>query len=79
MIIHALKLKYEADMRAAAANIEIYRKNPAGIGEHPDMVAAVDSELTKLATAEDKLKTLIRHYPNDVDTSAQLNLFGWQL
>jgi len=76
MIIHALKLKYEADMRAAAANIEIYRKNPAGIGEHPDMVAAVDSELTKLATAEDKLKTLIRHYPNDVDTSAQLNLFG---
>jgi len=76
MIIHALKLKYEAAMREAAANIEIYRKNPAGIGEHPDMVAAVDSELTKLATAEDKLKTLIRHYPNDVDTSAQLNLFG---
>ena len=26
MIINALKLKYEADMRAAAANIEIYRK-----------------------------------------------------
>jgi len=25
---------------------------------------------------KDKLKTLIRHYPNDVDTSAQLNLFG---
>jgi len=79
MIINALKLKYEADMKAAAANIEVYRKNPSGIGEHPDMVAAVDSELTKLAHAEDKLKTLIRHYPIDVDNSTQLNLFGWQL
>ena len=38
MIINALKLKYEADMKAAAANIEVYRKNPSGIGEHPDMV-----------------------------------------
>ena len=30
----ALKLKYEGQIAEADANIEIYLKNPAGIGEH---------------------------------------------
>ena len=36
-------------------NIEIYLENPAGIGEHPEVLAAIDSELHKLAEARDKL------------------------
>ena len=58
MIIDALRKKYEAEIAAAKANIDVYQKNPAGIGEHPDLVAAVDSEMIKLADAEDKLETL---------------------
>ena len=42
-------------------------KNPAGIGEHPDLVAAVDSEMVKLADAEDKLETLNKYYGNQPD------------
>ena len=57
-MINALRKKYQADIAAAMANIEVYRTNPAGIGEHPDLVSAVDSEMTKLATARDKLDTL---------------------
>ena len=62
MIIDALRKKYEAEIEAAKANIDVYQKNPAGIGEHPDLVAAVDSEMVKLADAEDKLETLNKHY-----------------
>ena len=58
MILAALVKKYEAEMAAAEANIEVYMDNPVGIGEHPDLVAAVDSEMSKLATARDKLNTL---------------------
>ena len=64
MIIDALKKKYEAEIAAAKANIDVYNKNPAGIGEHPDLVQAVDTEMVKLADAEDKLETLNKHYGN---------------
>ena len=41
-IIKALEKKYEADIAEAEANIGVYISNPAGIGEHSDLVAAVD-------------------------------------
>ena len=62
MILAALVKKYEAEMVAAEANIEVYINNPVGIGEHPDLVAAVDSEMSKLATARDKLNTLKEYW-----------------
>ena len=58
MIVDALRKKYEYEIIAAKANIDVYLRNSAGIGEHPDIVAAVDTEMEKLADAEDKLKTL---------------------
>ena len=67
MMINALRKKYEAEIAAAQANINVYMKNPAGIGEHPDLVAAVDSEMIKLADAEDKLETLNKYYGNQPD------------
>ena len=67
MMINALRKKYEAEIAAAQANINVYIKNPAGIGEHPDLVAAVDSEMVKLADAEDKLETLNKYYGNQPD------------
>ena len=66
-MINALRKKYEAEIAAAQANINVYMTNPAGIGEHPDLVAAVDSEMVKLADAEDKLATLNKHYGNQPD------------
>ena len=67
MIIDALRKKYEAEIAAAKANIDVYQKNPAGIGEHPALVSAVDSEMSKLATARDKLETLNTYYSDDND------------
>ena len=66
-MINALRKKYEAEVAAAKANIDVYNKNPAGIGEHPDLVQAVDTEMVKLADAEDKLNTLNKHYGNQPD------------
>ena len=61
-MIEALKKRYEADIAAAKANIQVYMDNPAGIGEHSDLVSAVDEQVTKLTDAEDKLETLRKHY-----------------
>jgi len=61
-IVEALQKKYEAEIAAAKANIQVYIENPAGIGEHPDLVSAVDSEMSKLAEAEDKLESLMDNF-----------------
>jgi outer membrane translocation and assembly module TamA len=61
-LLCALEAKYEYEIKAAKANINIYIESSVGIGEHPDLVSAVDSEMTKLAEAEDKLNTLKNNY-----------------
>lgn len=57
-LIDALRIRYQGEIAAAVANINVYRKNPVGIGEHSDLVSALDVEVTKLSTAIDKLNVL---------------------
>ena len=64
-IIEALKLKYMGDIASAKANVSVYLTNPAGIGEHPDVVGAVDSQVDLIAHAEDKLDVLFKYYGKD--------------
>ena len=64
MIINALRKKYEYEIASAKANIAAYQKNPTGIGEHPDLVSAVDSEMRKLAAAIGNLEAINICYPN---------------
>ena len=61
-ILKALRKRYEADIATALANIEVYNTNPTGIGDHSDIVSAVDSEVAKLADAADKLNALIEFF-----------------
>lgn len=64
-ILDALKLKYRGEMEFHRMNIDIYLKNPVGIGEHPDVLGAIDMEVEKLAAVTEKLQTLLTEYPED--------------
>jgi len=57
-ILEALRKKYEGDIAVARANIQVYINNAAGIGEHPDVVQAVDEQMELIADAQDKLNVL---------------------
>ncbi len=57
-LLRALEKRYEGDIATATANIEVYQTNPTGIGDHPDVVGAMDSEVSKLANAQDKLQAI---------------------
>jgi len=59
-ILEALILKLQGEIAVAKANIDVYKKNPAGIGEHPDIVEAVETQVTKIAEAQDKIDTIIK-------------------
>jgi hypothetical protein len=42
----------------------VYVKNPAGIGEHPGIIEAIEAEVGKIAEANDKLETVQKHFKN---------------
>ena len=61
-LLEALCKKLEGDIAIYKANILTYQRKSVGIGEHPEIVEAVESQVTKLAEAEDKLETIKRHF-----------------
>lgn len=58
VLLDALHSRYLAEAEAARANLRVYMSSAVGIGEHPDIVGSMDSEIQKLAAAEEKLATL---------------------
>jgi hypothetical protein len=40
------------------ANVRMYLEHPAGIGEHPDIMAAIEEEIAKAAEFKEKLEML---------------------
>ena len=61
-LLKALCKRYEGEIAIAKANINVYMENPVGIGDHPNIVAAVDSEIEKLAGAIDKLNAVMDEF-----------------
>tara|TARA_B100000780_G_scaffold153863_1_gene107567 strand:- start:200 stop:427 length:228 start_codon:yes stop_codon:yes gene_type:complete len=61
-ILDALEARYEAEVAAAHAVINIYLENSVGIGEHPQHLQEVDKQLEKIAQAEEKLDALESFY-----------------
>ena len=64
-LIEGLIAKYNGEIGEAKANIQVYMTNPVGIGEHPDIIQAIDIQLIKIAEAEDKLVALDKHFDKD--------------
>ena len=42
-------------------NVDIYLNQPVGIGEHSDVMAAIDGEIAAIAQAHEKIE-IINHY-----------------
>ena len=61
-MLSALYWKYRGEMEHYRANIEVYLNTPAGIGEHPDVVGAMDEMVERMAGVRDKLETLIEEF-----------------
>ena len=62
MIKKALQSKYEGEIAEASANVEVFLTNPVGIGEHPDLIGAMDTQMHRIAEAEDKLLALKKYF-----------------
>jgi len=62
LILQAARAQAEGVVAVHKANIEVYLANPAGIGEHSDVIEAVIEELNKLAEADDRLEMINKYF-----------------
>ena len=65
-MIKALRKKYEADIEEAKVTAEVYLQRPVGIGEHPQFIEELDKLVSKIAEADDKIKTINSHFDDDI-------------
>ena len=61
-IIKALISHAQGDIEKHKANIEIYLTNPAGIGEHSDIMEAIEMELEQVAKYDDQIEMIKKYY-----------------
>ena len=52
----------EGQIAVHKTNVEVYLNNPAGIGEHSDIVDTIQKELDLLASADDRLEMLKKYF-----------------
>lgn len=56
--VDALRARYTAEKLEAIATLEVYVKNAAGIGEHPQIIEEMATLVEKVANANDCLEAL---------------------
>ena len=61
-LLEALVRKLDGDIAVAKANVDVYMKGAAGIGEHPDIVESIETQISKIAEAEDKMNIIRTHF-----------------
>ena len=61
-LIKALLAHAQGDIDKHKANIEVYLANPVGIGEHSNIVEAIETELDMIAKYQDQIDIIHKYF-----------------
>tara|TARA_B100001996_G_C18653383_1_gene590286 strand:+ start:1579 stop:1800 length:222 start_codon:yes stop_codon:yes gene_type:complete len=61
-LIKALLAHAQGDIQKHVANVEVYLTNPVGIGEHSNIVEAIEEELNIIAKYEDQVEVIKKYF-----------------
>lgn len=61
-ILTAIRSHAQGHIDKHLANIEVYLTNPVGVGEHPDIIEAIEQELKVVAEYQDQLDILDKYF-----------------
>ena len=61
-MLEALKALAIGNIKKAKMNIEIYLKSPVGIGEHPDVLGAIQDQIDLIAKEEERLEVIEKYF-----------------
>ena len=60
--LDALRLEAEGSIQKARVNVEVYLHNPVGIGEHPDILSAIQDQIDVIAENSERLQVLNTYF-----------------
>lgn len=61
LLIDAVKKHAEGHIAKHVANIEVYLNQSVGIGEHSDIIEAIEQELDEIAKYHDQIEVLEKY------------------
>ncbi len=61
-MLEALKALAIGNIKKAKMNVEIYLKSPVGIGEHPDVLGAIQEQIDLIAKEEERLEVIKKYF-----------------
>ena len=61
-LIKALLAHAQGDIQKHVANVEVYLSNPVGIGEHSNIVEAIEEELNMIAKYQDQVDVINTYF-----------------
>tara|TARA_B100001057_G_C22851877_1_gene951266 strand:- start:89 stop:313 length:225 start_codon:yes stop_codon:yes gene_type:complete len=63
-MIEAMEEHAKGHIKKHSMNVEVYLKNASGIGEHPDILEAIEKELEIIAKYHDQLEVIKTYFRN---------------
>jgi|TARA_B100001175_G_scaffold279848_1_gene257295 hypothetical protein len=60
--LDALRSQCKGNIDKARVNVEIYLHNPVGIGEHPDVLAAIQDQIDAIAKEVERLEVIDTYF-----------------
>ena len=64
-LLKAAKMHAEGELERAKTNVMVYLHQSVGIGEHSDIVEAIQKELDTMAAATDRLEMINEHFGDE--------------
>ena len=61
-MLEALKALAVGNIKKAKMNVEVYLANPVGIGEHPDVLGAIQDQIDLIAKEEERLEVIEKYF-----------------
>ena len=61
-LINALLAHAQGDNAKHRANVEVYLANPVGIGEHSNVVEAIEEEINMIAKYQDQIDVINTYF-----------------
>ena len=61
-LLKAARMHAEGELERAKTNILVYLNSSTGIGEHSDVVEAIQEELDKMSSAHDRLEMIDKYF-----------------
>ena len=61
-LVKAARMHAEGELERAKTNILVYMNQSVGIGEHADIVEAIQQELDTMAAASDRIEMLDQNF-----------------